>query len=224
MYWTNNNAFILWALIECARSQEKSLIVVYVNLMNVFPATSMPALWCKLHVSGVAGPLFDWMCMLYHCMRYVVHYEHEVKGAFKLLIGLLTGDPMLPILWDVFFADLGEVMVVLLGNVVLAGCAVSHGEQVDDVFLATTVVPTAQEKVNTVDYWYAKNFAIMSVVKTECMVFGPLPLRDILLFVRDRRLTMVKSVQYVGIFFSSMDRDIFARHYTEKAKAACSKT
>ncbi|KAF9025972.1 hypothetical protein BDZ89DRAFT_1092516 [Hymenopellis radicata] len=184
----------------------------------------MPALWCKLHAAGVAGPLFDWLRMLYQRMRYVVRHEGEVTGAFKSLIGLLTGDPVSPILWDIFFADLDDVLVVCAEDVVLAGRSVSHGEQADDVFLATTETSVAQRKVNAVVGWSGKNFATVSVTKTEYMVFGPLLSKSLSLFVRAHRLPMVKSARYVGVFFSSVDRDIFAEHYRQKAKKARSKT
>ena len=103
---TNNNAFVLRAAIEKARSEGKTLYVAFVDLTNAFPSVDQPTLWRKLSAMGVSGPLVDWLRMVYAEMRYIVRHEGQYSADYAATAGILTGDPASPILWDLFFADL----------------------------------------------------------------------------------------------------------------------
>jgi hypothetical protein len=50
--------------------------------------------------------MFDWLRMVYDKMRYYVRHGDMHSEIFKALIGLLTGDPVSPILWNLFLSDL----------------------------------------------------------------------------------------------------------------------
>jgi hypothetical protein len=52
---------------------------------------------------------------------------------FKVLIGLLTGDPALPILWKLFLSDLS--MMPDMDDVFLAGVRISLMAQGDDLLI-----------------------------------------------------------------------------------------
>ncbi|KAJ7920410.1 hypothetical protein B0H13DRAFT_2319462 [Mycena leptocephala] len=52
---------------------------------------------------GMGGAIFDWLRMLYDRM---VRHEGMQSAKFKAFIGLLTGDPASPILWNLFLVDL----------------------------------------------------------------------------------------------------------------------
>lgn len=68
---TNNNAFVLRTAIDEARSKDRTLYVLFVDLTNAFPSVNQPTLWRKLHLWGAQGPVIDWLRMLYSRMRYV---------------------------------------------------------------------------------------------------------------------------------------------------------
>ncbi len=124
----HNNPFILQCAIEKARREGKKLYVVFVNLKNAFPATDLPTLWVKLFNAGILGPLFDWLRMLYACMCYVVHYEGAVWEAFKSLIGVLTGDSVSPILWNLYFADIDRAIPIHANDLIFGRTVICHME------------------------------------------------------------------------------------------------
>lgn len=105
-YRTHNNSFTLRCAIDRARADGKNFYVAYIDLKNAFPSTDIPTLWCKLYNAGISGPLFDWLRMLYARMSYVVRDSSEMTEGFVSLIGVLTGDTVSPVLWNVYFADL----------------------------------------------------------------------------------------------------------------------
>jgi hypothetical protein len=55
---------------------------------------------------GIGGAIFDWLRMLYERMEYYVRHGDQNSAEFKAFIGLLTGDPASPVLWNLFMADL----------------------------------------------------------------------------------------------------------------------
>jgi hypothetical protein len=119
-YRTNNNRFILRCLNVWARAQGHTIHVACVDFTNAFPSTDQPTLWLKLFRMGMAGKIFDWLRMLYKHMAYYVKHGDMVSAQFKAFIGLLTGDPASPILWNLFLSDLS--MLLFPGKIAQSGC------------------------------------------------------------------------------------------------------
>ncbi|KAF8210727.1 hypothetical protein K438DRAFT_1569988, partial [Mycena galopus ATCC 62051] len=161
--------------------------------------------------------LFDWLRMLYARMKYVVRHGGMYSEAFKSAIGVLTGDLASPGLWNIFFADL--FFPSDPDDVMLDGIAVSHVEQADDVALFSTTAPGVQRRVDAFFAWCTINFMV-SVIKTQWMLFGPLPGSLPTIYVGRAAIELVEKYKYVGIWFTSTSRLIFSHHYTLKASKA----
>ncbi len=108
--------------------------------MTVSTSTGLPTLWVKLFKAGILGPLFDWLRMLYACMCYVVQHEGAVLEAFKSLIGVLTGDSVSPILWNLYFADIDGAIPVHADDLIFCDTTICHIEHADDVAMFSTGV------------------------------------------------------------------------------------
>jgi hypothetical protein len=63
---------------------------------------------------GIGGKTFDWLCMLYRRMEYYVRHGDMNSAEFKAFIGLLTGDPASPVLWNLFMAVINMVKTVII--------------------------------------------------------------------------------------------------------------
>ncbi|KAF8192395.1 hypothetical protein K438DRAFT_1970195 [Mycena galopus ATCC 62051] len=74
--------------------------------MGTATGEDAPTLWLKLLPMGMGGTRFDWLRMLYQKMAYHVRHGDRNSAEFKSFIGLLTGDPASPVLWNLFMADL----------------------------------------------------------------------------------------------------------------------
>jgi hypothetical protein len=88
-----------------AHADGKPLYVAYIDLKNAFPVTNRDTLWVKLHTFGMSGRVIDWLKLLYSKMEYMVRLNGEYSAPFLLNLGVLTGDPSSPGLWNVFLAD-----------------------------------------------------------------------------------------------------------------------
>ncbi|CAA7257317.1 unnamed protein product [Cyclocybe aegerita] len=82
---TNNNAFVLWTLIDKAASKGKTLDIAFVDISNAFPSTSHSSLWLKLEAYGLTGQYFDWIQMLYSQMTYIIAHNGIVSQKFSSL-------------------------------------------------------------------------------------------------------------------------------------------
>ncbi|KAJ7127580.1 hypothetical protein C8R43DRAFT_859200, partial [Mycena crocata] len=105
-------------------------------------------------------------------------------------------------------------------DVTLDGIPVSHVEQADDVALFSTSLEGIQRRVDAFFSWCQTNFMTISVLKTKWMLFGPLPRLLPIIFVGVLPIELVHEYKYVGIWFTSIARQIFAKHYSEKASKA----
>ncbi|KAK0235257.1 hypothetical protein EDD85DRAFT_773440 [Armillaria nabsnona] len=71
-YHTMNNPFILCIAINKALVEHCTLYVAFPDLTNAFLSTDHVSLWSMMYKKGIASPLFDWLCLLYSSMNYVV--------------------------------------------------------------------------------------------------------------------------------------------------------
>jgi hypothetical protein len=220
-YCTHNNLYVLRCAIDKAHASGKTLYIAFIDLQNAFPSTNLPTLWVKLLKAGMSGPLFDWLQVLYARMSYVVKHGSNLTDTFKLLIGVLMGDIASPILWNIYFADLGNKFVNELYDIQLNLQYISHVEQADDVALFTTSQPGLQKKVNVFLAWCLVSFMTISAPKSKWIAFGPLEHNVRSIYVGKDPIELVQEYKYVGLLFSSVHCNIFAEHYSVKASKAC---
>lgn len=129
-------------------------------------------LWSKLFKVGVSGPLFDWLWMLYAHMSYVMHDWTASTARFKSIIGVLTGDTASPVLWNIYFVDLGNWLQDDIYDVHLHTLFISHVEQADDIALFSTTFYSLQKKVDCFLEWCDVNFMDISTPKSKWMIMG----------------------------------------------------
>jgi hypothetical protein len=110
-----------------------TLFVATIDATNAFPSTDHCTLWLKLARMGMAGPVLDWLRQTYLRMGYYVKHGDSQSTEFSALIGLLTGDPVSPVLWNLFMADL--FMLPDLDDVHLDRVRMAIMAQADDILL-----------------------------------------------------------------------------------------
>ncbi|KAF7357586.1 Reverse transcriptase domain-containing protein [Mycena sanguinolenta] len=215
---TDDNSFILLCAIHRARAEGKTLYVFFGDMTNAFPYTDVGRLWSDMYAAGVGGPFFDLIRTLYARMRYAVKFGDENCLPFRSLIGLFTGDSASPSLWNIYFADFR--LPPHKDDVHLNGRPVSQAEQADDNLIMSTSFPAFQTKVHNFHKWGANKRAFVSAKKSKWMIFGPLPAEIPTLWCGDTAVELVFEFKYVGVWFTSTHRNVFARHYAIKASKA----
>jgi hypothetical protein len=132
--------------------------------------------------------------------------EEKYSAAFKSAIGVLTGDSASPGLWNIFFADL--FFPSDPDDVVLDGIPVSHAcrtsRQCCPLLNLRGRCPTSCGCLLRV---VPHQFHGVSVLKTQWMLFGPLPN----IVPLDVLIDFVPEYKYVGVWFASTTRRNFSR-------------
>ncbi|KAJ7830870.1 hypothetical protein B0H14DRAFT_3464430 [Mycena olivaceomarginata] len=81
-------------------------------------------------------------------------------------------------------------------DVILDGVAISHLEQADDVVLFPATAADLQRKIDVFFAWCKVNFMLVSVSKTQWMIFGPIPRHIPTMCVGDTIITLVKQYKF----------------------------
>lgn len=131
--------------------------------------------------------------MLYKKMAYYVRHGDTESAEFKALIGLLTGDPASPILWNLFLADLK--MMPDKDDIFLSAVRISLLAQADDLLLVSLSARGLQGKLYTLEKWCARNFILINLIKTIILIFryGKRPLPLLPVFMLGKTQLKIKS-------------------------------
>ncbi|KAF7356855.1 Reverse transcriptase domain-containing protein [Mycena venus] len=215
---TDDNSFILLCAIQHACTEGKTLYVFFGDMTNAFPYTDVARLWTDMYAAGVSGPWFDMMRMLYARMFYAVKFGDEHSLPFCSLIGLWTGDSTSPTLWNIYFSDF--CLPPHKDDVRLNGRPVCQAEQADNNLIMSTAFPAFEAKVGMFAKWGDNKRAFVSGKKSKWMIYGPLPAVIPTLRIGDMVVELVFEFKYVGMWFTSIHKNVFARHYNIKASKA----
>lgn len=112
----------------------RPLFVALVDATNAFPSTNQDTLWLRLVELGMGG-----------------RHENVTSEEFKSLIGLLTGDPASPTLWNLYMSSLK--MPPDKDDVVLGGVAMDMLAQADDILLLSLSARGLQRKLDALSVW-----------------------------------------------------------------------
>jgi hypothetical protein len=92
-------------------------------------------------------------------MKYYVRHGDRNSAEFKALIGLLTGDPASPVLWNLFMADL--IMLDDIHDPIISGIRIAILAQADDILLISLSANGLQRRLNTLTAWCSRNFILV---------------------------------------------------------------
>ncbi|EJC97331.1 uncharacterized protein FOMMEDRAFT_100058, partial [Fomitiporia mediterranea MF3/22] len=143
------------------------------------------------------------------------------SDSFSSNIGILTGDPASPHLWNIFFSDL--YIPSHPADISLNNSYISHLEQADNIVIFSTSPTTLQIKLNNIISWCSKNFLQINHSKTVAQVFGNTTIKPTF-SIDSNILNYVDKFLYLGIIFDSSQNNIFHSHYSNKASKARSIT
>lgn len=219
-YRTNNNPFILRCMAERALFEGKPLYVAYMDLKNAFPSVDRDTLWVKFDELKIAGPLIDWIKMVYERMSYTVRLDGRMSPIFKSFLGLLTGDPTSPGFWNIFLA--AYTVREHKDDVKLNGKNVGKLEHADDISLGSTSAEGLQVKVDDTEIYTGKNGCENQLAKCvfSCHANRPGLHSHPPIMLGEHEMQEVKSFQYVGIHMSTDTKDMFQNQYKHAASKA----
>ncbi|KAF5381226.1 hypothetical protein D9757_007888 [Collybiopsis confluens] len=241
-YRTTNNPLILKTLIDKAASQKRPLYFAYMDWRNAFPTTHRPMLWIKLASMGVKGPIIDWLRMMYRKMEYVVKVCGSHSDPFSSNLGVITGNPSSPMLFDLGVSDFKLTIhpaddwsqhVFDLGvsdfkltihpaDVILFDTVVNLLMHADDTGLVTTCPIHMQSQLGQFEHYAGRTGFECSVPKCLIIIHNAQyeKEKNVKFTLHGRELQVVKDTKYIGAHFQSSKGNMFKKHYETYAKKA----
>jgi hypothetical protein len=196
---TNDNVFVLLCLIDKAESLGKPLYAAYLDLKNAFPGTDRSTLWVKLATMGISGPMIEWLRKLYDRIRYLVRLDGRFAPAFRSLLGILTGDPGSPQLWNLFMSDF--ILAWHPEDIELNGVPITNVEHADDILTASGAPSGLQTHLNGSQFWANNNGCETSIPKCLYQVFGRKQQSCPTFHLGGNRISQVQKTCYLGVWF-----------------------
>jgi hypothetical protein len=106
-------------------------------------------------------------------MEYYVQHGDRNSAEFKAFIGLLSGDPASPVLWNLFMADL--IILEDMDDSILSGIRIAILAQDDDILLISLSAAGLQRRLNAFTTRCTLNFIVVNMIKTVIIIFDPAP-------------------------------------------------
>lgn len=134
------------------------------------------------------------------------------SAEFKADIGVLTGDPASPMLWNLFLSDLSMMPVWTFDNVFLAGIRISLLAQADDLLIVSLSPRGLRVKLATLERWCAKNFILVNMIKTIILIFGSSLSPLTTFYLGATQFTVKMEEKYVGVILRTDTQNMFSDH------------
>src|SRR5258705_5991283 len=111
---TMEHIFILKAVIDQRISKKKKAYVAFVDLEKAYDSVNHEILWSKLQLLGLPPRLINTIRMIYQSMAIVQIGTYKIAEPIKINKGVLQGDPMSSILFNLFLSDYDNKMKLCL--------------------------------------------------------------------------------------------------------------
>jgi hypothetical protein len=152
-------------------------------------------------------------------MKYMVRLNGEYPAPCMSNLGVLTGDPSSPGLWNVFLADFN--IKYHPADIRLYGVTVGKLEQADDIMTATTCPCAFQAKLNDIDEYAGNNGCETQLAKCVYSIASERPKMNGDFYLGGQPIKEATQFQYVGLHFQPNSKEMFfsEQHCIKEEKA-----
>lgn len=103
---TTDNLFVLRTLHEKAVEQNENLFLAQIDLRRAFDSVSRPKLFAQLYSRGIFGRVITALRITYERQEVFVKANKRFSQAIQANVGVPQGDPLSPLLFILYMADL----------------------------------------------------------------------------------------------------------------------
>lgn len=165
---TENAPFILLTLLEQAKASRSQLFVALVDLAKAFDSVPRQPLWQKMANMGAHGPIFDLLREIYASVTSTVKTHSDVSDAFRIIAGVLQGDPASGLLWNLYVSD---VSVSPSEAPLLEGLLITSLMMADDIALVATSMGGIADRLASLQNYCRINRLTISASKSVVLAF-----------------------------------------------------
>lgn len=201
-YRTTDNLAIMRALQERCVADHKDLFVAFIDVEKAFDNVSRALLWSMLHRKGAKGQLIVQLRKLYHDTSTVLRLCGRYSESFKVTKGVLQGDPLLPILFVFYIAEL-DTSHVDDATLDSGNLRVSETLIADDTAFPSTSALGLQFKLNSCFEFYRSIGLKINAGKSKVLRLVSFTRRPHVFYIEDSPLEEVQSFKYIGYMLES---------------------
>ncbi|KAJ6548980.1 hypothetical protein B0H19DRAFT_952897 [Mycena capillaripes] len=164
--------------------------------------------------------MIEWLKKLYDRIRYLVRLDGRFAPAFRSLLGILTGDPGSPQLWNLFMSDF--ILAWHPEDIQLNGVPITDIEHADDILAASGTSSGLQSHLNYAQRWSPcnNNECETSIPKCLYQVFGPKQKITPTFNLGGKIISQVSKACYLGVLLETGVKFIWREQYKVKADKA----
>ena len=202
---TVDNIFILHAVISHMLNQGKKLYCTFVDFTKAFDYVVRENLWFKLIKLGLRGQILNIIKAMYNSVKSRVKFCNQLGNGFCCALGVRQGECLSPLLFSLFLNDIEDQFLRSgLEGIDINMFKVFMLLYADDIVIFANSAEDLQISLDLLAEYCTRWKLKINVAKTKVIVFrkgGMLP-RDIAFYYQGKRLEIVNSFKYLGVFFT----------------------
>ena len=208
---------------EVARSRldkGQCTYIAYVDFSKAFDRIRRPLLLHKLQLLGVPSLFCRSLDFIFRSTQFFIKSGDFYCNHFSSNVGVPQGDPISPILFNLFISDLPTSL--LNHGAKLHGVRVPYIQYADDLCIIGESAEDLQLGLDCLSQYCKENYIEVNVTKTKVQVFHRGRLPACTFELDGRTLELVNDFTYLGFGFSTQLS--FSKHVNTintKARAKC---
>ena len=209
---TSDNMFILNSLIHKFKSEKRTLYACFVDFAKAFDSVWHLGLWYKLIRMGITGNVLSCIRSMYQNSSAQVKLRLGLSDNFHTSKGVLQGNNLSPLLFNLFVNDLHKSVFTSDDSVSINSKKLSCLLYADDLVLLASDPVSLQNNLNRLNTYCNKWHLSVNLKKTKIVAFSTSGRKCKHQFVYDKKLIdNVSEYNYLGIKFASSGTFTFAK-------------
>src|SRR5258705_1148020 len=210
---TIEHIFVLRTLVDISIAKKVKLYAAFVDLRKAYDSVDHNLLWIKLQHQGLSPRFINVIRMVYERMCLVKIGVHKVIPPIKIGKGVLQGDPMSAVLFNLFLSDFEDKMKQSrVPKIMLYHTKreLNYLQFADDIVLLAENRLYMQKLLGVAQEYFNENKLVINEEKTKIIIFkkgGNISKKEAGVFYIDgKNVTVVKEYKYLGIKFHATGR------------------
>ena len=196
------------------------MYAAYVDFSKAFDRVRRPLPFHKLQLLGIPHRFCQSLEFIFRSTKYFIKSGDYFSHHFSSNVGVPQGDPISPILFNLFLHDLP--FSLSHNGIYLHGIKIPYIQYADDLCILGDSQEDLQRALNDLKIYCESNFIEINTSKTKIQVFhrGRLPACSFAL--DEQPIEIVNNFTYLGFNFSTqLSFTQHAKNIDSKARAKC---
>jgi len=218
-----DHIFLLTSTIQYNFFIKRKVYALFVDLSQAFDTVEHKRLWTKLSKLGLSSKTIRILKSIYIKASARIRTNYGMSDSFPIEKGVLQGETVSPILWNLYLEDLiHELNKSDTLPVKLVGATLHALLYADDIILLAYTPGELQKKIDVLSAYLTDNGLKVNLSKTKYMVFSKR--KDNVKFsIRwdDKPINRVESYVYLGVpFTEQLNFEFTKNHFVKKSELA----